>query len=32
MLKLAEIKIFVITGDKLETALNIAYSSGLFDK
>ena len=31
-LKLAGIKIWVITGDKEETAKNIAYSSGLFDK
>lgn len=32
ILKLAGIKIWVITGDKQETAKNIAYSSGLFDK
>ena len=31
ILKLAGIKIWVITGDKQETAKNIAYSSGLFD-
>lgn len=31
-LKLANIKIWVITGDKVETAVNIAYSSGLFNK
>lgn len=28
----ADIKIWVITGDKLETAENIAYSSGLYDR
>lgn len=32
LLKLAKIKIWVITGDKVETAVNIAYSSGLFNK
>ncbi len=32
MLKLAEIKLWVITGDKSDTAKNIAYSSGLFRK
>ena len=32
MMKLAQMKVWVITGDKTETAVNIAYSSGLFDK
>ena len=31
-MKLAKMKVWVITGDKTETAVNIAYSSGLFDK
>jgi P-type E1-E2 ATPase len=31
LLKVANIKIWVITGDKTETAKNIAYSSELFD-
>lgn len=31
-MKLADMKIWVITGDKVETAVNIAYSSGLFYK
>lgn len=30
VMKIAEIKIWMITGDKLETAKNIAYASGLF--
>lgn len=32
VLKLAGMKIWVITGDKQETAKNIAYASGLFEK
>ena len=32
ILKEADIKIWMITGDKLETAVNIAYLSTLFDK
>lgn len=32
ILKLAGIKIWMVTGDKQETARNIAYSSGLFDQ
>ena len=32
LMKLAKMKVWVITGDKTETAVNIAYSSGLFDK
>ena len=32
LLKVAKIKTWVITGDKTETAKNIAYSSELFDK
>lgn len=31
-LKLARIKIWVITGDKSDTARNIAYSAGLYNK
>jgi P-type E1-E2 ATPase len=31
LLKVANIKIWVITGDKTETAKNIAYSCELFD-
>lgn len=32
VLKLAGMKIWVITGDKQETAKNIAYAAGLFEK
>jgi phospholipid-transporting ATPase len=31
-LKQAGIKIWVLTGDKVETAINIGYSAGLLDK
>ena len=31
-LKSAGIKIWVLTGDKVETAINIGYSAGLLDK
>ena len=31
-LRAADIKVWVLTGDKEETAINVAYSSGLFDQ
>jgi P-type E1-E2 ATPase len=31
-LKSAGIKIWVLTGDKVETAINIGYSAGLLEK
>lgn len=31
-LRAAGIKVWVLTGDKEETAINVAYSSGLFDQ
>lgn len=31
-MKSAGIKIWVLTGDKVETAINIGYSAGLLDK
>ena len=31
MLKTAGIKVWVLTGDKIETAVNIGFSSGLLD-
>jgi len=30
-MKQAGIKVWVLTGDKVETAINIGYSAGLFD-
>jgi magnesium-transporting ATPase (P-type) len=30
-MKSAGIKVWVLTGDKIETAMNIGYSSGLLD-
>ena len=30
-MKSAGIKVWVLTGDKIETAINIGYSSGLLD-
>ena len=30
-MKAAGIKVWVLTGDKIETAMNIGYSSGLLD-
>lgn len=30
-LKDADVKVWVLTGDKVETAINIGYSSGLLD-
>jgi P-type E1-E2 ATPase len=31
-LKSAGIKIWVLTGDKVETAINVGYSAGLLEK
>jgi len=31
MLKQAGIKLWVLTGDKVETAINVAYSASLLD-
>lgn len=31
-LKAAGIKIWVLTGDKVETAINIGYAAGLLDR
>lgn len=31
MIKAAGIKLWVLTGDKIETAVNIGYSCGLLD-